>query len=349
MANTIITLEDVARLAGVSKSTASRILAVEPGTAIPFSPATQQKVRKACEVLGYRPSKLARGLTGSRTGIIGLIIPSVMDSFFPSVTSVIEANLAKNGYAIILANTSGNSETEQAKIEDLLAWRVDGLIIAPAQETGNAAPFWELWRRGIPFVLIDRFFPDTPFYSIVTDDRAGAIMAVRHLLSIGRRRIAEVGGPLTVSTNRLRHEGYVEALIRGGILPDPNLSIEISPTEGGGRAAVEKLMAQAPLPDALFCSSDPIAIGAMEECMRQGIRIPEDLALVGYADLDYSHMLRIPLTTVRQPRELLGQRAAEVLIARMENKDIQPPQRMLPVELVVRESSGSAMESPRAG
>ena len=194
MANSNVTLDNVARLAGVSKSTASRILAAQPGDPIPFAAATQEKVRKACQVLGYRPSKLARGLTGNRTGMIGLIVPSVMDSFFPSVTSVIEACLAEQGYAIILANTSGNSEVEQEKIEDLLAWRVDGLIIAPAQETGNAGPYWDLWRREVPFVLIDRHFPDTPFHSVVTDDHAGAAMAVEHLLSTGRKRIAAVGG-----------------------------------------------------------------------------------------------------------------------------------------------------------
>jgi len=267
------------------------------------------------------------------------VIPSIKDSFFPSVTSIIETRLAESGFNVILSNTSSDSTIERKKTEDLLAWRVDGLIVAPSQETGDASLFWELWQRKVPFVLIDRFFPDTPFYSVTTDDYLGATMVVEHLLSLGRRRIAAAGGSLSISTNKLRHAGYVESLVRNGILPDPALFVQSRPLEQGGYAAAERLMEVQPQPDALFCFSDPVAIGAMQFFLERGIRIPEDIALAGYADLDHSAMLRVPLTTVHQPRELLGQYAADMLLLQMEGKTPDVPQRKLPVELVIREST----------
>jgi LacI family transcriptional regulator len=339
MARGTATLADVARLAGVSKSTASRILAAKEGRRVPYSPATQEGVRNAAILLNYTPSKLARGLTGARTGIVGLVIPTLEDSFFTAATTIIEGRLGGKGYNVILSNTSGDSVIERAKVEDLLAWPVDGLVIAPVQQTSDAGLFWELWQRRIPFVLIDRVFADTPFYSVTTDDHAGAVMAVEHLLSLGRGRIARVGGPGGVSTNRTRQAGYADALMRNGILPEERLAVEVPPTEAGGRRAMEHLMRLDEPPDAVFCFSDLMAIGVMEVCLERGIRIPEEIELVGYADLDYSGVLRIPLTSVRQPRNEIGLAAAEVLLARLDGQKPETTELKLPVELVVREST----------
>jgi LacI family transcriptional regulator len=296
-------------------------------------------VRNAASFLNYRPSKLARGLTGARTGIVGLVIPTLEDSFFTAATTIIEGELAKKGYNVILSNTGGDPDLERAKVEDLLGWPVDGLIVAPIQQTGDAGLFWDLWRDDVPFVLIDRVFADTPFYSVTTDDYSGAGMAVEHLLALGRKRIACVSGPPAVSTNKARHSGYTDALIRHGILPDPALSAEVSPTEAGGREAMERFMRLDNLPDAVFCFSDLMAIGVMEVCLERGIRIPEDLALAGYADLDYSGVLRVPLTSVRQPRNEIGLAAAELLFARLDGQKPENAGMKLPVELVIREST----------
>lgn len=339
MANGISTLDDVAKIAGVCKSTASRILAVKRGDRLPFSAKTQEKVRNAADKLGYRPSKLARGLTGTKTGIVGLVIPSVMDSFFPNVTTVIESLLAERGYNVILTNTNADSAIERAKIADLMSWRVDGFIVAPSQEAADAGLYWDLWSSKVPFVLIDRFFADTPFCSVITDDYAGGVMAVEHLLAIGRKRIARAGGSLAVSTNRLRHAGYSDALIRNGISPDERYSIEVPPTGEGGHIAFARLAELDPHPDAVFCFSDPVAAGIMEACEESGVNIPGDLAVVGYADLHYSSLLRVGLTTIRQPRQQLGQRAAEALIAQMEGGNGAVESVKLPVELVIREST----------
>ena len=339
MDSNIATLQDVAKLAGVSVSTVSRILKAKDGQDIPFAEETQTRVRKAATQLGYRPSKLARGLVGSRTGIVGLIVPSLEDSFFPSITSALQTRLNASGYNVLLVSTEQSFDIERSSIEDFLSWRVDGLIVAPTQNTFDAQLFWELWRLKIPFVLLDRFFADTPFYSVTTDDHAGAVMAVEHLLALGRSRIARAGSALPVSTGRLRHAGYVETLLRHGIEPDPRYALQAEPTIAAGQAALEQLLRLDPRPDALFCFSDVVAVGAIEACLERGIRVPDDLAVIGYADLDMSRFTKIRLTTVRQPRSRIGQLAAEMLLDQMAGRAIASPKTVLPVELVVREST----------
>jgi LacI family transcriptional regulator len=340
MSNAVPTLEDVAKLAGVSKSTASRILSAVKDAKIPFSLGTKKKVREAAIKLDYRPSKMARGLTLARTGIIGLVVPSLTDVFFPEVISAIEAPLVKAGYSVILADANADSQVEQARIHDLLTWRVDGLIIAPSQSSSQAGLFWELWRREIPFVTIDRTFPETPFCSVSTDDEAGVAMAVDHLVAAGRARIAWAGaGPLSLSTSRLRQAGYAAGLIRNGILPVPDYALHLPVSESAGRQAVARILALNPRPDAVICFSDHVALGVLEACAQHGIRVPEDLAVVGYADLPFARMLKVSLTTIRQPQALLGRRAVELLLKCMEKKK-HSERIVLPVELIVRESTG---------
>jgi LacI family transcriptional regulator len=346
VANATVTLKDVANLAGVSKSTASRILATGQTKRWSFASETRQRVSEAAAKLGYRPSKLARGLSLSKTGIIGLVIPSLTDSFFPEVAVAIETCLAEKGFSVILANTNCQSQAERAKVEELLSWRVDGLIVAPAQEMGDAGLFWELWQSKTPFVLIDRAFPQTPFGSVTTADDRGAALAVDHLLTQGYRQIALAGGPADISPRRLRLDGYRSALLHHGLVPNPKYAIDVSSSEEGGRLALARLLACAPRPDAVFCVSDAVAIGVIEACFASGIRVPQDLAVVGFADLPHSGLLKVGLTTVRQPRQQLGQRAAEMLVNCLE-KGSSPEQVVLPVELVIRESTLIAKgESP---
>ncbi len=332
-------LGDVARLAGVSKSTASRILGAPPGRTVPFAAATQAAVRSAAERLGYVPSRLARGLSRDRTGFIGLAVPSIKDSFFPSLTAEIEVCLAARGYNVILVDTGGSPEIERAKIEGLLAWRVDGLVAAPCQGPNGGAIFWEIWNKNIPFVLIDRSFPQTPFASVTTDDRRGAALAVRHLLDSGRTRIAAAGGSTAISTNRLRLEGFQDALLAVGKRPEPGLLIPVPSTFEGGHEAAAAALAMNPRPDALFCFSDLIAAGALEELLGRGVSVPGDMALAGYADLDFSRMLKVPLTTVRQPTVLIARTAAEMILALVEGRPDLVQDARLPVELVVRASA----------
>ncbi|HNS00122.1 MAG TPA: LacI family DNA-binding transcriptional regulator [Planctomycetota bacterium] len=345
------TLDDVARLARVSKSAASRILRTRPGERSPYDPNTRERVRRASQTLGYVPSRLAQGLTHARTGIIGLTIPSIEDSFFPAVTAVIENRLAERGFNLILADTGGRTEIERKKVEDMLAWRVDGLIAAPCQESSDPAFFWELWLKKIPFVLIDRTFPGTPFASVTTDDRPGAAAVIDHMIARGCRRIARAGGPLSVDTNRLREEGFRESLARHGLAFDPLLALDVPQTASfdGGRQAAAKLFALDEPPDGIFCFSDRIAAGVIEECLTRGVRIPEDVAVAGYADLDYSGLLRVPLTTVRQSKRLLGTTAADMLLKLLEEGPAAGSRTVLPVELILRESTAGKKPAAEPG
>jgi LacI family transcriptional regulator len=340
MSSAVPTLGDVAKLAGVSKSTASRILAAVEDGDIPYSIRTKKKVREAAYRLDYRPSKVARGLTMAKTGIIGLIVPSLTDAYFPEVISAIEAALSRTGHSVILADSNADSNIETTRIHDLLSWRVDGLIIAPSQSNSEAGLFWELWRREIPFVTIDRSFPETPFCSVTTDDEKGVGMAVDHLAALGRTRIAWAGGGCpTISTTRLRKAGYSAGLIHNGILPVAEYALSLSITEFGVREALEHLFTLKNRPDAVICFSDNVALGLLEACLHHGVRVPEDMAIIGYADLPFAGMLKVSLTTVRQPKSQLGQRAVELLLTCMEKKK-HSEQIVLPVELVVRESTG---------
>jgi LacI family transcriptional regulator len=341
MANAVPTLGDVAKLAGVSKSTASRILSAIKDAQIPYSLGTKEKVREAALRLDYRPSKFARGLTMAHTGIIGLVVPALRDAFFPEVISAIEAALVQAGYSVILADSNADSQVEQTRIHDLLSWRVDGLIIAPSQSTNQAGFFWDLWRREIPFVTIDRSFPETPFCSVTTDDEKGVAMAVDHLAASGRKRIAWAGGgSSTISTTHLRKAGYAAGLIRNGMLPVSEYALSSPASEMGGRQAIERVLTLKIRPDAVICFSDNVALGLLEACIQHGIRVPQDLAVIGYADLQFAGMLKVSLTTVRQPKFLLGQRAVELLVKCMDKKK-HSEQIVLPVELIVRESTSS--------
>jgi DNA-binding LacI/PurR family transcriptional regulator len=202
----------------------------------------------------------------------------------------------------------------------------------------HAGFFWDLWQRHTPFVLIDRTFPETPFSSVSTQDEAGASMAVEHLIATGRRRIARVAGPLCVSTNRLRQAGYNAALLRHSILPNPDYAIEAPSSEEGGKQALMRILGVSPRPDAVFCFGDPQAVGLLKACSQEGVRVPEDLAVVGYADLPQSDWLKVSLTTIRQPQALLGRRAAEMLLAALK-KPGYSEQITLAVELIIREST----------
>jgi LacI family transcriptional regulator len=339
MANGMPTLEDVAKLSGVSRATVSRILHAKPGRKIPFKTDTQERVRNAAQMLGYKPSRLARSLVSSKTHIVGLVLPACGDSFSASIVQAAQTQLAEYEFGLLLANTSDNAATEAESIEEFLSWHVDGLIILPTQRTSDAGMFWKLWESRIPFILVDRVFAETPFYSVTTDDYHGSVIAVEHLLGLGRRSIAFAVRPPTVSTNRVRRAAFRDTLLRNGLRPDPNLLIEVPPTAEGGHMAIQKMMELPVMPDALFCCSDIVAAGAMDECFKQGIRIPEDLALVGYSDLDYAGLLGIPLTTINQPADQIGKYAASMLLKLISGDQPDIAHVNLPVSLVVREST----------
>lgn len=333
------TLIDVAKLADVSPSTASRVLRAGDGEKIPFSEETIKRVKEAAELLGYMPSRLARSLVSPKTGVIGMVVPGIGDSFAQDMIEGAQRELISKKYTLLLGNSMSSPDVEKTNIAELQSWRVDGLIILPTQESNDSSVFWDLWNRGYPFVLVDRTFINTPFYTVTSDDYSGAQMAIQYLISKGHKRIAFAARSTLVWTNRFRRKAYITTLLEHGIKPDPSLLVEIAPVIDGGREAIRRLFSLPNPPDALFCCADVVAAGAMDECVRLGIRVPNDLAIVGYSDLDYSGLLRVPLTTVHQPSRIMGEMAVKVLMDLLDGRKPDNVNTMVPVHLVVRESA----------
>jgi LacI family transcriptional regulator len=329
------TVKDVARLAGVSTTTVSRVLNNHPQV----SAETRLKVQQAIAQCGYRPSQVARGLRLQASNILGLIISDIANPFFPSVVRGIEDVAYAHQYRLLLCNSGEDAEREALYIDVLQAQRVAGVIISPHDEDSTRCE--TLIASGIPVVAMDRRLRRLEVDTVVTDNIEGAYQAVRHLLRLGHRRVGLVGGPLLTTTGRERQEGYRKALLEAGIQPDQRL-IKIGDfrQEGGYRAGSELLAAEEP-PTAIFVSNNLMALGVLDAIREKGLKIPEDIALVAFDDLPWAASLVCPLTTVAQPTYELGQMVAEMLLGRI--ADRERPIRKIKLEptLIVRQSCGS--------
>lgn len=335
-------MKDVAREAGVSVNTVSRVLAGKPDV----SPETRAKVLAVVERLGYKPNRLARGLRSNRTGTIGVIVTDIANPFFGSVVKGIERAARGLDYSLILQDTDENYELEKKAVELMLAERVDGVLITPVQSGTESLKL--LRKAGVPFVLLGRRFDDFPADWVVTDDVRGGSLAAEHLISLGHRRIGMISGPLRISSARARLEGFLKALSSHGITPDDGLILSDAITVEDGYRLTTELLEARRAPTAIFCYSDFVAFGAVAALRERGLRVPGDVAVVGYDDVPLSRYLEVPLTTVRIPKEELGKAALELLFHRLQrDQNREAPEGVeLPVELVVRASTTAG---PRGG
>lgn len=300
------TIVDVARLAGVSKSTVSRMINGESGV----SQKAEGQVRAAMEALGYTPNSVARALKQRSTGIIGLIIPSIENPIFPRIVKAIETTANGLGYVTILCNSDGDVAREGAYVRLLAEKKVDGLIL---NAMGNYHPDFDvIRRRQLPMVLLGDKIPGFDTTNVTLDHRQGACDAVDYLIRQGRRRIAFVPGVHESYTAlRGRYEGYLGALARRGIALNPRLV-----AAGEPQTPVEDLLAQVMGReefDAVFASNDLTAIACMQALIRGGRRIPEDVAVMGYDDIPMSAWVSPGLSTVDNPKQWLGETAMRLL------------------------------------
>jgi LacI family transcriptional regulator len=270
-----------------------------------------------------------------RTYLVGLVLPDLMHSFFAEVAKGVARKLQPLGYQVVISNSEEDGEIEQRHVEVLVNRKVDGLIIASAQK--NAQLFETLDRSKIPYVLIDRLLPGVDAnYVGVKDDELGA-MATEHLVAQGCRRIAHIRGPaVATGTGRLR--GYRKVLARHGMEARSDYIVSGQVGDSTGYAAMQELLKAKPLPDGVFCYNDPVAAGAVKAILEAGLRVPEDIAIVGAGNVHYSDLLRVPLSTVDQSSSIIGERAAELLSECMEAP--APPKRIfIQPRLIVRDSS----------
>jgi LacI family transcriptional regulator len=330
-------MKDIANDLGISIVTVSKVLRDHPD----ISDETRERVLKRMKEVNYQPNLAARALVTGRTYSVGLIVPDLVHPFFGEVAKGMSRVLRKKGYNLVISSSEEDAELERLEIEQLLARRADALIIASSQ-TGIQT-FRRIEEEKTPYVLIDRKFPGLNANFTGVDDEAAGRIATEHLISLGRRRIAHIGGP-EVSTATGRLEGYRAALYAHQMEVDPALLVLLEhgddASDRSGYDAMSKLLSLSPRPDAVFCYNDPTAMGAMEAIFERGLRIPQDIAIVGCGNVRYAAFLRVPLTTIDQQSEEIGDRSAKLALAQIEAKGAARPKTvLLEPHLVVRQSA----------
>lgn len=329
-----ITLKELAARAGVHPSTVSRIANNDP--ALRVSADTRARVEALLRETEYRPDAVARSLRLRQTFVLAMIIPDITNPLFANIFRGIEDVADERGYGVILGNTAGSRDRELSHLRGLQARRVDGVVLASVY-LHDPSVRW-LRKHHVRHVLVNRYSDrQDPF--VGADDVAGALTGTRHLIELGHRRIAHLAGTPDVSTAVLRREGYLAALREAGIEPDPELIAESGYLEDTGRVAMERLLSLRRPPSAVFAVNDMAAIGAHAVAKEHGLRIPEDLAIVGYNDVPLASRLSPPLTTLRVPVRELGRISTSILIEEIESGRDLRRRVVLEPELVVRGSS----------
>ncbi len=332
-----VRMKDIAQDLGLSVVTISKVLRNHPDIA----EETRERVMKRVSELDYQPNLLARSLVTGRSYLIGLVVPSLLHPFFAEIAKAISAAVGAQGYSILLSSSEEDPALESREIQQLTARRLDALVIAT---TGaDRSIFERLANHRVPFVLIDREIAGLAANFVGIDDEAAGRLATEHLIQLGRRRIAHIRGREN-STGVHRFEGYRKALDKAGLkfredMVIPRSNVDVDSTRMGAEA-MRLLLEHKPLPDALFAYNDPLAIGAMNAIFEAGLRIPQDIAVIGCGNLHYDALLRVPLSSIDQRSTQIGERTAEVLLRMIgSRKEQQPINVILEPTLVVRDST----------
>jgi LacI family transcriptional regulator len=333
-----VTIHDVATHAGVSAMTVSRVINQSPRV----SADTRRRVEASIAKLGYVPNRLARGLIQRKTHAFGVIVPDVANPFFTLVVRGAEEVAWRAGYHVILCDTQGDLERERGYLEDMVAFQVEGVLIAPVGDRSRPQ-LRRLTRNNVPFVLVDRSIAGFEADIVQGDSVGGARQLVEHLIGLGHRRIGMVTETTDVSTARDRLQGYREALERAGIESDPELVVESSAIEPDAAAeATLRLLALPDPPTAVFAVNNIAVVGVVEAARQEGFEIPRDLALVCFDDIEHVSRLYPFLTVMAQPAETYGTIATQLLLDRLSGRVGQRRRIVvLPADLIVRKSSGA--------
>jgi len=334
------TLEEVARLAGVSRSTVSRVINNQPNV----RPQTRERVWQAIRKSGYQPHAVARSLVTNRTQIIGLVTPETVttlfvDPFFPLLLRGATEACNTHQYQLMLSLFTGPADQQEMYQRVLRNGYLDGVIVASTSLDDRLIP--NLLRDRIPFVSVGRY-PNERVHYVDVDNVGGARIAVEHLIRLGHRRIATITGRLDMIAGEDRLSGYRQALEARRIPVEEELIVKGDFTESTGMVSMQRLLAVSP--SAVFVASDAMAIGALKALHQAGRRVPEDIALVSFDDIPIAAAVEPALTTVRQPIRRLGAMAVEVLVGLLKGPpETEPPIQkiILPTELVVRKSCGA--------
>jgi DNA-binding LacI/PurR family transcriptional regulator len=329
------TIIDIAKRLQISPSTVSRALSDHPD----IKEETKELVRKVAKELHYSPNPIAQSLKSSRTTTIGVIVPEIKHDFFSSAISGIEEVAYQSGYRIILCQSNESFEREVVNTNLLMHHRVAGVIVSISQNTKSGEHFQDLLRRKIPLVFFDRVCEDVVASKVVIDDFKSAFEAVTYLVNRGYKKIAHFAGPRELDICKKRLSGYVEALKQAHLPVLDELIRYGGLHEQDGYNSLGAMLKTNQVPDAIFCINDPVAIGAYQQIKESGLKIPDDIALVGFSNNKITSLIDPQMTTVDQPSHEMGKRAAELLINAIEAKVSEPVTVVVDAKLIIRGST----------
>jgi DNA-binding LacI/PurR family transcriptional regulator len=330
-----ISMKDLANELGVSISTVSRALKNHPD----ISPDLTKKIQEVALLRNYAPNPLAMGLLKQQTKMIGVIVPDIVTHFYASIISGIESVAKENGYYIVISSSNESFAKEAESVENLLRTRVEGLIVCLSQETSHFSHFNRVINDEIPLIFFDRVCEQLHVPAVTVDGREAVINIIRHFHENGRRRIAYISGPQHLNISKNRKEGYLAGLQQYSLPYQSELFVECKLNAEDATLAARKLLNLEKKPDAIFGINDTIAFAAMKEIKRHGLKIPDDIALVGFTDEFHSTVVEPALTSVTHPTFQMGQEAARLFFRWIENGGPFSQNVVLPTELVIRDSS----------
>jgi LacI family transcriptional regulator len=330
-------MKDIAKELGISQATVSKVLRDHPD----IGEKTRQRVLERIKELDYQPNSLARSLVTGRSYLIGLVVPSLLHPFFAEIALSLSSAIRGSGYSLIVSSSEEDTELEKEEISRLLGRRLDALVIASSGP--DTEQFERMNAKAQPYVLIDRDLTGLAANFVGINDELAGTLATTHLLDMGCTRVAHIRGQDN-STGIGRFEGYRQTLRRRGIPYSEDYVVRRNyvdtETTRQGAEAMRQLLEREPRPDGVFCFNDPLAIGAMSTILGAGLRIPEDIALIGCGNLPNNDWLRVPLSSIDQQSDMIGRRAAELVLNLIEAKQA-PRARTIILEpaLVVRSST----------
>ncbi|MBN1360463.1 MAG: LacI family DNA-binding transcriptional regulator [Sedimentisphaerales bacterium] len=332
-----MTVKDIAGRLRLHYTTVSKALRDHPD----ISPVTKARVLSVAEELDYHPNSIAKSLKKQATSTLAVIVPSIRNDFFAAVISGIEEIACGREFNTVVCQSNEDTAREAIHVHTLISNRVAGVLVSVAQTTTSGDHFRTLQKQGIPLVFFDRVRDDVEAGRVVVDDYGGARVAVEHLIGLGYQRIAHLAGHEHTSIGRDRCRGYVDALRQHGMAVEQEMIVYGGFEEPDGIAGMRHLMALSRRPDAVFAVNDPVAVGAYSEAKQHRLRIPRDVALVGFGDNTLSSYLDPPLTTVTQSPYRVGKAAARMLLRQIEHADgnVASEVEMIETTLIERESA----------
>ncbi|MGF1763526.1 DNA-binding transcriptional regulator CytR [Aliivibrio kagoshimensis] len=327
------TMKDVALLAEVSTATVSRALMNPEKVSI----TTRKRVEEAVIESGYSPNSFARNLRRNESKTVVAIVPDICDPYFTEIIKGIEEAAMENGYIVLLGDSRQQKKREDSFVNLLFTKQVDGMLLL-----GTDLPFdvsKQEQKNLPPMVMACEYSPELELPTVHIDNLTAAFEAVNYLTQIGHKQIAQISGPEQATLCHFRHQGYQQALRRGGVTMNPTYTAFGDFSFESGSTALTRLMALPETPTAIFCHNDVMAIGAIHQAKKMGLRIPQDLSIIGFDDIQFSQYYDPPLTTVSQPRYEIGRQSMLMLLERLKGREVQIGSRLLDATLTIREST----------